>query len=66
MDEEVRRLVMARLSVLSSDTYVSIGSDGSFSRDQLIEHVRVGDDIGKKIEEIEMEWLRSWKDRAAV
>jgi hypothetical protein len=65
-DEEIRKLVVARLSVLSADTSLSIGSDGSFDRDQLIEHVERGDEIGKKIQEIQMEWLRSWKEAVSV
>lgn len=65
-DEEIRKLVIARLSVLSSDMQISIGSDGSFSRDELIGHVNANDDIGHKIEEIELEWLRSWKEQATV
>ncbi|OGL73332.1 hypothetical protein A3E39_00090 [Candidatus Uhrbacteria bacterium RIFCSPHIGHO2_12_FULL_60_25] len=65
-DEEIRKLIVARLSVLSSDTYASIGSEGSFSRDEMIRHVEAGDEIGKKIEEIQMEWLRSWKEKAQV
>ena len=36
-DEEVRKLVVARLSVLSPDMYIAVGSDGSFSRDELIQ-----------------------------
>ena len=31
-DEEIRKLVMARLSVLSKTTMISLGSDGSFTR----------------------------------
>lgn len=65
-DEEIRKLVIARLSVLSSDMQISIGSDGSFSRDELIGHVNASDDIGHKIEEIELEWMRSWKEQATV
>ncbi len=65
-DEEIRKLVVARLSVLSSDMQISIGSEGTFSRDELIEHVNASDDIGRKIEEIELEWIRSWKERADV
>lgn len=61
-DEEVRKLVTARLSVLSYDTVISLGSDGSFTRDQLIEKVKNGDEIGEKMAEIQMEWLRSFKD----
>lgn len=60
-DEDVRKLVTARLSVLSEDTIVSVGSEGSFSRDELIKHVQTGDKVGSKIAEIEMEWLRSFK-----
>ncbi len=65
-DEEIRKLVLARLSILSPDKYVSIGSDGTFSRDDLISHVEAGDDVGKKIEEIELEWMRSWKEHVGV
>lgn len=61
-DEEIRKLVTARLSVLSSDTIISLGSDGAFSRDELIERVEKGDAIGEKLAEIQLEWLRSFKD----
>lgn len=61
-DEEIRKLVLARLQVISSDTVKCIGDEGSFNRDELIEHVKLGDKIGKTIEQIEMEWLRALKD----
>ena len=64
-DEEVRKLVVARLAVLSSDTSVSIGSDGSFSRDELIQRVEADDEIGREIVDIQLAWLRSWKQRLA-
>lgn len=60
-DEEIRNLVIARLSVLSSGTIKSIGDEGVFSRDELIQHVKNGDKIGQTIQEIEMEWLRAMK-----
>jgi len=60
-DEEIRKLVTARLSVLSADTMISVGSEGSFSRDELIQRVESGDEVGNKIAQIEMEWLRSFK-----
>lgn len=59
-DEDIRKLVIARLSVLSPDTMISIGSEGSFSRDELIQSVEAQDKIGNKIAQIEMEWLRSF------
>ena len=65
-DDEVRRLVVARLSTLSSDMSISLGGDGNFSRDDLIRHVEQGDEIGRALEEMQLEWLRSWKQRAEV
>ncbi len=61
-DEEIRRLVLARLKVLSSDIMISLGSDGSFSRDQLVKSVEDGDSIGEKMAEIQMNWLQSFKE----
>ena len=62
-DKEIRELVIARLSVLSPDTIVSLGSEGSFTREQLVKSVENGDKIGEKVAEIQMEWLRSFKER---
>jgi len=65
-DEDVRKLVMARLSVLSKDTMISLGSDGSFTREQLMESVKNGDMVGEKLAEIQLEWLRSFKEKVAI
>jgi len=61
-DEEIRKLVLARLSVLSSDTVISLGSEGSFNRDELVKKVKEGDRVGEKLAEMQMEWLQSFKD----
>ncbi len=61
-DEEIRKLVLARLKIISPDTIKCIGNAGSFSRDELIEHVQQGDKIGRTIEQVEMDWLRAFKD----
>ena len=62
MDEDIRDLVSARLQILDSNTLISIGDDGEFTPEQLINHVEKGDKIGKKISQIQMEWLRSFKE----
>ena len=62
-DDEVRRLVVARLNALSADISISLGDDGSFSRDELINHVEQGDEVGQALKEMQLEWLRSWKQR---
>ncbi|KKR13348.1 MAG: hypothetical protein UT42_C0047G0003 [Candidatus Falkowbacteria bacterium GW2011_GWA2_39_24] len=59
----MRKLVVSRLSVLSPNTRISLGSDGSFTRDELIVNVEKGNKVGEKIIEIEMEWLRSFKEK---
>lgn len=57
-DEDIRKLVVARLQVLSPDTIKVIGDEGSFDRDSLIERVKAGDQVGQTVIGIEMEWLR--------
>jgi hypothetical protein len=61
-DEEIRKLVVARLKVLSSDILISVGSEGSFSRDELVKKVQEGDRVGEKLAEIQMGWLQSLKE----
>lgn len=65
-DEEIRRLVLARLSVLSPDIIISIGSEGNFTKDQMVQSVEKGDEIGEKLAEIQMEWLRSFKEETSA
>lgn len=65
-DEEVRKLVAARLSILSPHTIISLGSQGNFTRDQLMARVKEGDEIGEKIAEVQLAWLRSFKEGVAL
>lgn len=62
IDEDIKQLVIARLEVLPEDTGISIGSEGEFSKTELIERVQEGDDIGQKIVEVEMNYLQGLKD----
>jgi len=61
-DKELKELIVARLEVLPSDVRISIGSLGSFTRDELITHVKKNDKIGKKITEVELEYLKLLKE----
>ncbi len=61
-NNEIRKLVLARLSTTSPETMKSIGDEGVFTRDELMEHVKAGDKIGKTVLDIEMEWLRALKN----
>ena len=61
--KDMRDLVVARLEVMPANVKLSIGSEGDFSKNELIEHVKKEDDpIGKKIIEIELEFLRALKE----
>lgn len=55
--KEVEELVIARLQTLPEGAEISIGSKGEFTKDQLIQHVKDGDEIGKKMVDIEMTFL---------
>lgn len=61
-DEDIRKLVIARLRMLSSGRKMSIGSNGEFSRDELIKRVEKNDEVGKKIVKIQLQYLQSLKD----
>jgi hypothetical protein len=61
ISEDIKELVIFRLEALSSNKKVSIGSHGEFSKEELIEHVKKGDEIGRKIADIEMEFIRALK-----
>ena len=62
VEEDIKRIVIGRLEVLPRNKKISIGSAGEFDKDELIERVKKGDDVGKKIIQIEMDFLRSLKE----
>ena len=61
VDKDIQELVIARLQTLPENVELSIGSEGDFTRDELIDHVRDGDEVGQKMIELEMSFLRSLK-----
>lgn len=60
--EEIKKLIIERLELLPADKRISIGAEKGFSKEELIEDVKKGNEIGKKITEIELEYLRSLKE----
>jgi len=59
--DEIKELVIARLDAISSNKKISIGNYGEFTKEELIEGVRSGSEVGKKIIEVELEFLRAFK-----
>ena len=62
ISEALRDLVTERLDLLSPDLVISIGSSGTFTKSELIDHVQKGDDVGKTIVKMEMNFLMALKD----
>lgn len=61
-NEEIRKLVIERLKTLSPNKDISIGSDGFYTKDQLIDEIERGSKVGEKIIKVELEFLQSLKD----
>jgi len=61
-DKEIRDIVIARLQSLPSDRKISIGSDGEFTKDELVQNIHNGSDVGNKIIEIQLDYLKSLKE----
>lgn len=57
--EDIINLVIARLETIPSNVELSVGNEGSFSVDELIERVKKQDEIGKKMIEMQLAYLRS-------
>ncbi|OGF38219.1 hypothetical protein A2482_04095 [Candidatus Falkowbacteria bacterium RIFOXYC2_FULL_48_21] len=61
-EQEIKQLVIERLKTLPENIGLSIGSMGDFDKQELISHVEQGDDIGQKIVEVELSFLRGLKE----
>lgn len=59
VSEDIINLVIARLETIPSNVEMSVGNEGSFSVEELIEKVKKQDDIGKKMIEMQLAYLRS-------
>ena len=59
--EKIIRLVTARLEIWPENAKLAIVGFGTFNKHQLISHVKKDDDLGKKIIEIDGEYLKSLK-----
>ena len=59
ISEDVKELVIARLDIMPSTYKLSIGSEGTFTRKQLIEHVIAGDKIGNQITRMQLNFIKA-------
>ena len=66
ISDEVVDLVIARLETIPSNISISIGSEGSFNVYELIERVKARDEIGKKMIEMQLQYIRSLKNYSSL
>ena len=60
LNEKVKELVIARIDAkMPSNIKISIGSSGSLSKEQMIEHVRKGDKEGKEIIQMHLNFIKA-------
>lgn len=57
--EDIVNLVVARLETIPPNVEMSVGNEGSFSIGELVERVKKQDEIGKKMIEMQLAYLRS-------
>ena len=60
ISENLKQLVVARIEAkMSSNLKLSIGSDGSLDKSEMIKHVEMGDDIGRKIIDVHLNFMKA-------
>lgn len=59
LSEDIINLVIARLETLPPNIQISVGGEGSFSVEELIQGVKDQSGIGKKMVEMQLAYLRS-------
>lgn len=57
VDEDIRKLVIARVRATPKNVRVSIGSN-DYGKEELIQNVKDDTEVGKEIIEIQMQYLR--------
>ena len=60
LTEEIKSLVIARIEAkVSPNLKLSIGSEGSIDKSQMISHVQEGDELGKQIAMVHLNFLKA-------
>jgi hypothetical protein len=56
---EVKELVLARINVMPPNYKLSVGNQGTFTKEQLIENVGKGNEIGNQIIDMQMNFIKA-------
>jgi hypothetical protein len=58
-EEKIKELVLARIGMMPPHLKLSIGGFGTFTKQELSEHVRKGDDAGKQIIQMQVNFIKA-------
>ncbi|MBI2629829.1 hypothetical protein HYW76_01885 [Candidatus Pacearchaeota archaeon] len=58
-DEELKELVLARIGIMPPNLKLSIGNFGTFTKQEMIEHVKCGDAAGKQIIQMQISFIKA-------
>ena len=58
-NEDIKELVIARLDIMPSNYQLSIGNKGTFTKNQLIDHVKQEDEIGKQVVKMQINFINA-------
>ena len=59
-DEKIKEIVIARINAqMSQNLKLSIGSSKSINKEEMVEHVKKGDDIGNQIIQVHLNFMRA-------
>ncbi len=60
ISEEIKKLVIARIDArMPANIKMSIGSGGSLSKEEMMDHVKKGDEEGRQIVNMHMNFIKA-------
>mgnify|MGYP001607689201 FL=1 len=59
ISEDIKELVIARLGIMPSNYKLSIGTEGTFTKKELIEHVIANDKTGRQIAKMQLHFIKA-------
>ena len=59
INQEIKETIIARIDAQPSNLRLSIGSSGSLTKEEMIEHVKKEDEIGKQIIRVHLNFLKA-------
>ncbi|MBI4146796.1 hypothetical protein HY489_05665 [Candidatus Woesearchaeota archaeon] len=60
-EADIKKLILARLETMPEYIQINLGNLGTLGKEELMNHVKKGDDFGKKFIEVQMKYLRTFK-----